>query len=296
MDVPAQWDSYKQQVEANRTSVYLEYPAHVHIETMTLCNGACTFCPYPDLDRRKTIMPDALIAKIIDDLTAIPSAIPLRISPFKVNEPFLDKRIFAILGRIEEKLPNARLSLTSNGTPLDKEKLESLAKLKNVTSLAISFNDHRPEAYTQSMSLPYERTLERLTTIHEWKIQGRLSFDIVLTRVGDGTMMDQTFRDWAKVNFPSFGCSVLPRGTWIGQVETETAPVPNLGCIRWFELSIVSTGKVAHCCMDGKAEWPIGDVTQDHVLEIYNQPHYRRLRETTASRLHAAPCNRCTFL
>jgi hypothetical protein len=48
--------------------------------------------------------------------------------------------------------------------------------------------------------------------------------------------------------------------------------------------------------MDGKGLWPIGDVTQQSVLEIYNAPHYRRLREATQTRQQAEPCNRCTFL
>ena len=43
--------------------------------------------------------------------------------------------------------------------------------------------------------------------------------------------------------------------------------------------------------MDGQAEWPIGDVRKQHVLEIYNSPHYRQLREKTATRAEASPCN-----
>ena len=36
-------------------------------------------------------------------------------------------------------------------------------------------------------------------------------------------------------------------------------------------------------------------VSQQHILKIYNLPHYRRLREQAISRLHVARCNRCTF-
>jgi len=34
----------------------------------------------------------------------------------------------------------------------------------------------------------------------------------------------------------------------------------------------------------------------DNVLEIYNSPEYRKLRESTVSRLSVEPCNRCTFM
>ena len=66
-------------------------------------------------------------------------------------------------------------------------------------------------------------------------------------------------------------------------------------CHRWFDFSITATGKVAMCCMDGQAEHPKGDVNEHHVLEIYNQPFLRRLREGLPSRLASgAPCDRCT--
>jgi sulfatase maturation enzyme AslB (radical SAM superfamily) len=51
---------------------YMEFPALVHIETLAQCNASCTFCPYVSMERKGTRMPDSLIEKVIDDLTAIP--------------------------------------------------------------------------------------------------------------------------------------------------------------------------------------------------------------------------------
>jgi len=42
------------------------------VETIALCNAACSFCPYATLERKGTRMSDALVEKIIDDLTGIP--------------------------------------------------------------------------------------------------------------------------------------------------------------------------------------------------------------------------------
>ena len=72
--------------------------------------------------------------------------------------------------------------------------------------------------------------------------------------------------------------------------------VPDLGCVRWFELSITATGQVAFCCMDGQDEWSLGDARKDHLIEIYNQPEFRRLRQKKLSRLDTDPCRRCTYL
>jgi hypothetical protein len=44
-----------------QASGYLDYPALVHLETRAVCNAACNFCPYEKLERKGTVMPDALI-------------------------------------------------------------------------------------------------------------------------------------------------------------------------------------------------------------------------------------------
>ena len=132
--------------------------------------------------------------------------------------------------------------------------------------------------------------------IHAARASNRLALRIVLSRVGDGSSADLEFVRWVKSDFPLFEASVFQRGNWLSQVDTPTSPAPRVGCVRWFDLSITATGIVAHCCMDGNANYPIRDVSRQHVLEVYNAPAYRRLREHTARRQGAEPCNRCSFL
>jgi hypothetical protein len=288
--------AYQNQVEVMRKSPYLDFPAHVHLETNALCNAACDFCPYPTLERRGTKMPDELVTKIIEDLRDIPQTLPFQLSPFKVNEPFLDTRLFSILAQINERLPNASVALTTNATPITEKHLARLAEVRNLSYLWISMNDHREAEYEASMKLPYRRTLERMRMIHAARAGNRLKLRIVLSRVGDGSAADVAFVQWVKREFPLFEASVFQRGDWLSQVDTPTEGAPKVGCVRWFDLSITATGIVAHCCMDGAAKYPIGDVSRQHVLEVYNAPAYRRLREHTARRQDAEPCNRCSFL
>jgi radical SAM protein with 4Fe4S-binding SPASM domain len=289
-------DAYQQQVLALRRSPYLEYPAHVHLETLALCNADCEFCPYSSLDRRGTPMPDELIDKVLGDLAAIPRHVPFQLSPFKVNEPFLDKRLLDLLETVNARLPHASITLTTNASALTEEKLRRLARVRNVGYLWISFNDHRPEQYERTMSLPYGRTIERLNLVHHLKARGLVPFQVVASRVGDGTLMDDEFCRWIYQHYPYFSPSIFQRGGWIGQVDAQTVPAPRVGCVRWFDLSITATGVVAHCCMDGRAEFPIGNVNTQHVLEVYNDSKYRALRERTLLRQEVEPCARCSFL
>lgn len=289
--------AYQQMVLAMRRSSALDYPAHVHLETLARCNAACDFCPYPTMDRQGTKMSDALIRKVVGDLADIPRLHAFQLSPFKVNEPFLDVRLFDLIELFQERLPQASITLTTNASPITAKVLARLGALRKIGYLWISFNDHRQQAYEEIMKLPYRRTIERLDMIHRAKANEQLPIRVVLSRVSDGTSIDREFGLWVKAHYPLFETSLFPRGEWLGQTGTRAAhPPPVVGCIRWFDVSITATGVVAHCCMDGKAEFPIGDVAQSHVLDIYNQPQFRQLRAAALTRQEAEPCRRCSFL
>lgn len=287
--------AYQRSIDQMRQSSAMDFPAHVHLETMAQCNAACNFCPYPGLERKGTVMEDALITKVVNDLSDIPRLHSFQLSPFKVNEPFLDKRLFDLLDLFTSRLPNAKVTLTSNASPITQKKLQQLAKFKNLGYLWISFNDHRQADYESTMKLPYQRTVERLAMIHKAKAEGWLPFQVVLSRVGDGTAVDLEYCHWVQKSFPLFSVSVFPRGEWLGQIITARKPPPEIGCIRWFDVSITATGVVAHCCMDGEAAYPIGNVRFEHVLDVYNKPAFRQLRQSTILRQEVDPCQSCSF-
>ncbi len=287
---------YQKSVQAKRQSSGMDYPLHVHIETFAQCNAACNFCPYPSLERKGEKMEDSLIQKVVEDLCDIPRLHKFQLSPFKVNEPFLDSRLFDILALFNERLPNASVTLTSNASPITLEKLKKLTLVRNLAYLWISFNDHREAEYEASMQLPYFRTIDRLNMIHQFIVERQSPFRVVLSRVGDGSSADADFVRFVKARFPKFESSIFPRGNWLGQISDTPDIIPAVGCIRWFDISITASGIVAHCCMDGAAKFAIGNVRTQHLLDIYNQPDFRSLRHGAETRLVAHPCNTCTFL
>lgn len=280
-------------------TAYLDWPVMVHMETIAICNAACDFCPYPTLARKGERMPDALIEKIIRDLADIPPDARFQLAPYKVSDPFLEPRLFEILALVNARLPNAYITIITNGAALTERNLARLCALKNVAHLTVSLNFDNAKEYEAVMKIPFERTVKRLDHLHERLKSGHVTIPVRLTRVSDSRDSDTQFLRWTKARYPAFGIRIVPRNDWIGQVATATAilEVPDAPCHRWFDMSITATGKVAMCCMDGEARYPKGDVNNSHVLEIYNQPHLRRLREQLISRRAAGdPCNRCTYL
>jgi hypothetical protein len=250
------------------------------------------------MERQGDRMPDHLIDKIISDLKAIPSQLPFNIAPFKVNEPFLDKRIFSVCEKINAQLPNAKLRLFTNGSPLTHAIIEKISLIRNVTHLWISLNEVDAEAYRKLMDLPLERTLQRLDDLHQAVARKQFPHPVTVSRVMDGSDRDRAFHTFVKERYPLFHPFMIGEGNWSGQVATRmNRRVPGTGCWRWYELSIMASGKVALCCMDGEGKHVIGDVNTQTVLDVYNSPDYRKMRQYTFSRkAAAAPCDTCVYL
>ena len=186
--------------------------------------------------------------------------------------------MFDILARVNERLPNASISLITNGSPITEAKLDGLARVKRLSYINVSLNFVEPSEYERVMKLPLVHTLQRMRLLERAVASGRISCRVRVTRVSQGASSDRHFRQWVRDNFPWFRPEILPHNDWIGQVEAfhPDSPIPNVACHRWFDLSISATGTVAMCCMDGEAKYPKGDVRQQHALDIYNQPFCAR--------------------
>src|SRR4051812_8344857 len=92
---------------------HMDYPWEVSLETQALCNAACTFCPYPTLERKGLKMSDELVNKIVDEMISWKQH-DMCFSPFKVNEPLLDPRTIPLCEKVNAQAPWIRLRLFTN--------------------------------------------------------------------------------------------------------------------------------------------------------------------------------------
>lgn len=284
-------------IDPQMRSLYLDWPHEVSIETFAKCNAACTFCPYTTLDRIGTKMPDEMIDRIIEELKDHPW--PFMIAPFKVNEPFLDKRLIPICRRINEEIPKAHLRIFTNGSALTEKYMDEVATLERVVHLWCSLNEHEPEAYKELMGLDFERTCANLDLLHERVLQNIFPHPVVISKVREcnetPTIRDKAFSEFVHSRWPLFSVTLIKRDGWLGYTEPGDATVPQAPCGRWYELSICADGKVSLCCMDGKAEFAIGDLNKQSLFEVYNSRFYRERRVKSLNRQGISPCERCTY-
>lgn len=265
---------------------YLDQPNEVSLETLAFCNAACSFCPYPTLERQGVKLPDETIDRLIDEMATF--EVPFGFAPFKVNEPLLDKRLIPICRKVNERVPMAFLRLFTNGSPLTEDKINEIASLNRVLHLWISLNSHKPDEYEELMQMPFSKTAARLDKLHSMDFP----HPVVLSCVG---FPNEEFRRYCFDRWPKFESFALKRDGWLGYTNAQREEVPTKPCARWFELSIMATGVVSLCCMDGKGEYPIGDVNKQTLLEIYNSPHWRERREKMLNRHEVPVCNQCTY-
>jgi uncharacterized Fe-S cluster-containing radical SAM superfamily protein len=285
-------------------SRYLEQPHEVSIETLALCNARCTFCPYPTLDRIGEKMSLELVYRLIEEMRAFRE--PFFVSPFKVNEPLLDGRLSEFCHEIIARCPAAKLRLFTNGSPLTDANVEWIAELdgRRLAHLWVSLNSCDPDEYEKLMGIPYSHVAKRLDALHEKVETGYFLHDVVLSRVGSGRVYgfresdnerDLEFIRVASMRWPHFVPLLIKRDGWLGAVEPGNPDIPRSPCGRWFELSILATGTASLCCMDGKGEYPVGDVHHQTLLEIYNQPRLKAWRQSALTRQGINPCERCTY-
>lgn len=270
---------------------FLDYPMEVSIETQALCNARCTFCPYPTIERKGEKMSDALLNKLVDEIISWDRLIYF--SPFKLSEPLLDKRVLPLCERINQSSDKIVLRLFSNGSALTKKNVEGVARLKRVGHLWISLNEYRPDEYEKLMGLTFEHTAKNLDYLHSQDFPHA----VMLSCVGHP---NEEFRRYCWERWPKFASMAIKKDAWLGFTNAQIVEVPNIGCSRWFELSVMSNGLVSHCCMhDGTDKtYNIGDLNRQTLYEVYNSPRWRERRDPLVSRKtldSSSPCAGCTY-
>jgi len=285
-----------------KQQAYMYFPSHVHIETVGACNAKCVFCPNSIMDRRSKQMSDELFDKIVGDLKQIPYDRPLAISPSKVNEPLLDKKIFDRIDQLAEALPNATFWFTTNLSLATPDVLEQLAQVPRLGYIWVSLHSLQEDEYHQWTGLSLKKTVQNVKRLLQLNREKQFTPTIFLGRVKDNSPHDKQFFTDVQTVLADFEYDVeykpagLRRGQWLGFTESDADRVPDYPCIRWFELSITCTGEVAFCCMDGLSQYPLGDVNQQGILEIYNQPVCMERRRQIPPRCDEEVCRDCTFL
>lgn len=259
-------------------------PQDLQLETNTSCNGKCTFCEYPKMKRHGT----AKWSNLIDLMYwYVPKV--RHVTPFGMQEPFLEPRLNAILANIKQFNQHAETVVYSNMTVYNEDVMTELIKQQCLDKLCISFYGTTKKAYnTLQPGFDYKQTQQNIKKF--MKLRKRLGWRKPLTSlhllITPETMNDANkfMRKWRPIVDTA---GFVRKDSWTGTQQYDPilemrlwgAPSKErFPCHRlWTSLVIRFDGSVVPCCLDAHNSIPLGNAFNNH--DAFNSPELQTIRK-----------------
>jgi radical SAM protein with 4Fe4S-binding SPASM domain len=214
----------------------------IEIETNTNCNRKCRICPRQKHEREVGFMPADLYSHLLDQLASM--KFRGRFSPVFYNEPLMDTRLAGLMREAKTKLPKTNIVVFTNGSLLTQENIEALVAA-GVDTLLVS----QYEGNLRADEEPYLDAVKHLSEDVRRKIRYR-------------TLGDEDFLSSS------------------GGLVRVKKPVTKTRCIQASQSCVVDfRGDVVLCCNDYYGKHTFGNVRDEHILDIWNKPHFVKLRK-----------------
>lgn len=230
----------------------------VLVETRNTCTRTCNFCKFGQerQDEGLSTIDDALLEKIAAELGAIDYA--GRLSPFGINEPLIEPRIFEILALFRRSCPKALLTIASNGDCLNGKVYDRLF----AAGLDYIFVDAYDDAIFEKVSQLVER--------------------------GNITINDMREPDWRFLE---------NRGGSIKGDDRRAIQRQGRNCLRPSSMLVIRPpGEVVLCCSDMYGDVIMGDLRTDSIVDIWLNDKFQHYRNTLATegRANLELCQGCS--
>lgn len=261
------------------------FPLTVQIQTRTGCNGACIFCPYSESAEHvpKGTMSDELFKKIILEIAKYPKT--RRISPYLMNEPFLDPKIVDRARFIKSKIPQTKVSITTNGSKLTPEVVDDILSNNPFDHIFISMQGIEKESYEATMrgSLKFEETKRNVEYLIKKRNEKRSKLKITITMVKTNLIdVDKAVAYWRSLGVDSKYTALENRGGNIknfGKINPGK-PLHFKHCTRLFKQAyILFNGDMVLCCTDYYKTMLLGNVAEKSIFEVWNSPRATKIRQ-----------------
>ncbi len=280
----------------------LSHLLYLSIETCTVCNHRCPFCPVSIDPRERDVMPQEVFERVVDQAVAAGGkGLVVFLSNYNepTFDPYFEDRVRFLF---ERKLAVSLLTNASGFTP---ERCELFQGLGKFLYIGVNLPTLRPDRYEK---LHGTKDLARVLANMEAMQARSLSEEMAIVLLGDEDEEHRRDTDEIRARFEPEGWIIKPfkirsrpdSGTYV----PEPPAYKNLrGCelmgSRPFEhLHVTATGKAVLCCQDYHEKHVIGDVKTQSVAEILGGDKLARLRRW-AYGVEEAPddflCRRCEF-
>jgi MoaA/NifB/PqqE/SkfB family radical SAM enzyme len=250
------------------------------IETGSLCNRTCVFCPVTKDVRADEYMAMGLIEKMIQELKA------LRwrgsVINYIYNEPMMDDRYLAIIRYIRRNLPTSCVGMSTNGDFIkNKEQLEELF-VSGVTQLVINVYAQSDDSSDEGRRLRGHKHAElRYNRFNDWVAE--LDLDTkssVYLYTKPSSRICRVEKKWGITASSKLATYELQnRSGNIPWFKAALKEPLEKSCVRPFRiLNINWRGDAILCCNDYHGETNFGNIATSSLVDIWNHPNLHRYR------------------
>lgn len=223
---------------------------NIHIDTYAYCNRKCRFCF--NNERLKTreggIMSIGTYKRIIDELGGMKYS--GKISPYFYGEPLSDRRMPYLISYARKRCPLAFIQLNSNGDFLTENLLENLI--------------------AAGLDKIFVTNYEKVGLVEETSVERIAEQNMRLTKLQATYPQFVELRHWKRIEFENRGGMVLNR-------INENV---HHACLRPSCMMVIDwKGNVLLCCVDYYAQHVFGDVATNHLLQIWNNGEFQRMKQ-----------------
>lgn len=284
------------------------WPHALYIEATNICNAACVFCAYPQMERPKVTMPLPLFKKAVTQYLELgPGEIDL--TPI-VGDPFVDKLLFERLDWLAANPKVRKFHFYTNAILMKPDLVERLVRYDGRLRVFCSFGGFDPETYHKVMGVPqFGAAVAHIKALIEAKRRTGSAIGVCVNlRIPKGSAhgefwdylrraRDQRLITFDEIDdFDNWGGKVKEADLRGAGLVPKPDPVHRGPCRRLLTGPMVlADGRVNACaCRDVEATLIVGDVNETPIGDILRGDALRTLLERHEREDFPEICKRCT--
>ena len=257
----------------------LDFPKSVLIETYSLCQGECKFCPYKEIRsiEEPTLLSTTKYKELINEISKYDIS---RLTLFNNNEPLLDRRIYDFVNMAYGLMPDVEIGLSSNGRVITMDVLKKLLD-NHLTTLYISIPCVDSEDYKKVMGVYPDRLFNLLESIEDEELFQMIRIAVPITKYLDEEEMMDKFSKYKVCTW-----NLEYKSSWgIHDKFMEVAREDSIAglCDRPMDQAVISSnGDVLLCCRDWQEQNVVGNVYESNLYEIWHGEKLQNLQQLIA--------------
>lgn len=282
-----------------RLEALTAFPRYFEIETVNACQAKCPMCTIADWNRRDGVMKDDLFEKIAAEICDHYGQV-IRVHLYRDGEPLLDKKLPQRIKRL--KAGGVRnVGISTNVELLDEKR--GLAILQaGLDEMILSIDSIYPNVYESiRVGLSFHKVLENAKRFFKLRdgLRSKCRIRVRMIEQEANTHEWQTGKyqaEWINLIGPQDSIERRAYHNWGGAIDGPPADTSKPCIALWSLMCIFADGSVPMCNVDYNNKFPLGNVRNSSIAELWQSHEQNRRRELHMSNNRAAipPCANCT--